>query len=324
MAFDKFWQEKQEYDKNRKENTQMVTPMPAESPMFNHSILYKTIDDRNNMTDGELRYFIQYNFMAIMNNVFDPNVGVTYVNAFRDARFLDAFIDVISGMQFFEPDVIVRTDLIVYHYLTSDERTKKQEIVNRMLRIGSIINRQRLIGMKKFNLPDKLENLLIIARYSDFDLRVCVKRVDLIMVSSPELYSKLDMDEYYEVTPESVDFLAKILMELYRPEEWTHVLPYFMLDVLPDADENNPKTQWITPEVEAVDSALNLAVLKVLDTMLDDSSLLRNVLVSYAEGYRIMNKHQPVRFSFNSISFEYPRIKNVLTYMAEEEKIYVP
>lgn len=322
QAFSKYWREKEYYDNNKK--VQMTTPVPAQSPMFNHFILFKTIEDRNTMSDSELRYFIQNNFLAIMNNVFNRSVSLSYIQAFEDPRFLEAFADVIQNIQYFDSDVIVRINLIVYHYLTRDERNKKSEIVRLMMRIAEIINRNNVIRLKKFNMPENLENILMVARYSDFDLSVIVKRIDLILISSPQLYSMLDIDASYEVSDSSIDFLAKLLIELYSPREWNYVLPYFMLDVLPDADELNPTTMWITPEVEAVDSALNLAVLKVLDQMLDDSVLLKQVLLAYSEGYRIMNLRKPTRFSFQSISSEYERLTSVLTYLREEEKIYVP
>lgn len=318
----KFWQEKQEYDRNRK--VMMTTPAPAQSPMFNHSILFKTIEDRNSMSDAELHYFIQYNFIAIVNNIFDVSSGYKYIDAFQDIRFLDAFADVIQNIQYFDSDIAVRCNLLVYHYLTRDERQKRSDVMRRMIRIGTIINRQQVIRLKKFNLPENLENIIMVTRYSDFDLSVCVKRVNLLLVSSPILYQILDIDDTYEVSDQSVDFLAKLLMELYKSEEWVYVLPYFMVDVLPDSDDGNPQTMWITPEIEACDSALNLAVLKVLDVMLDDSALVRKVLLSYAEGYRIMNRKRPVRFSFQAISEDYPRLNSVLRYLENEEKIYVP
>ena len=302
----------------------MTTPVPAQSPMFNHSILFKTIDDRDNMSDAELRYFIQNNFMAIMNNVFDRSVGVRYIEAFKDGRFLDAFIDVISNIQYFESDVVVRLNLLVYHYITSSEQfNKKPEIVHKMVRIASIINRYKAISLKKLHMPETLENYLLIARYSDFNMDVCVKRVNLMLTASPQVYSLLNIDPSDEASDGVVDWIANLLIELYRPDEWALVLPYFMLDVIPDND-GTPATEWITPEVEFMYSALNLAVLKILDSMIDTSNSLRGIMVTYAEGYRIMNNKMPIRFSFQTISFDYPRLKNCIQLLADEENIYVP
>ena len=320
-VFSKYWNDKREYDANHK--VQMTTPAPAMSPMFNHTILFKTIEDRVNMSDVELRYFIQNNFQSIMNNLFDRSVGVKYIDAFQDVRFLDAFIDVIRNMQYFDPDVTVRCNLLAYHYITTSERfNKKPEVVHRMLEMSKVINRYKLIAIKKFGMPEQLETLLLVARYSDFNLDICVKRVDLMLATSAQIYKILGLSTEYEASSEAVDWMAKLLIELYKPEEWVYVLPYFMLDVIPDAD-GSPATEWITEEVEAIDSLLNLAVLKVLDTMIDSSVALRGILLSYAEGYRIMNYKRRPRFSFRTISYDYERIRNVMFEM-EEENIHIP
>lgn len=319
-SVEQYFKEKAAYDAAR---SAPVEVKPMESPLFNHSILFKTIDDRNDMSDSELRYFIQRSFQAIMNNVFDSSVGARYVIAFQDERFLDAFIDVLLQMQFYDSDVIVRLNLICYHYLTLPEMSKRAEVSQRMLKISGIINRNKLIQMKKFGLQPNLESLLIVARFSDFDLSICVKRVNLMMVTSPQIYKKLNLGDPYDApSDEAIRWFAQLLLELYRVEDWNFVLGYFMLDVLPEFDEYN--NQWVTPEVEAVDSAMSLAILKILDEMIDNSAKLREIMVTYAEGYRIMNKRAPVKFSFQTISYEYQRLSAVVKYLAEEENIYVP
>ncbi len=322
-SVDKFWKEKAAYDEARAREP-LVIPAPQASPMFNYSILFKNIENKDDMSESELRYFIQRNFQSIMNNLFSNDVGAKYLNAFQDPRFLDAFIDVIQQMQFFDSDVIVRINLLAYHYLTLPMNMRKPEVSTRMMKMGSIVNRSKIIGMKKFNLPENIENVLLIARYSDFDLNICVKRVDAIIDINPEIFQILDIDESsFECSEQSIDYLARLLMELYRIEDWNFVLPYFMLDTLPDPDID-PNAGWVTPEVEAVDSAMSLAVLKILDEMIDDSTKLKNILLSYAEGYRIMNNKRKPRFSFQSLSEEYQRLNNVINYLESEENIYVP
>lgn len=316
----KYWKDKEEYDRVHK--VRMTAPAPQMSPMFNYSILFKSIADRANMSDSELRYFIQRNFQAIMNNIFNREAGVQYLEAFQDIKFLDAFIDVIQYMQFFDGDVIVRLNTLAYHYLTAPESIKKIEVAQRMYTIGSIINRTKLIGLKKFNLSTNMENVLLIARYSDFNLSVCIKRVNIILSINKEIFEALDLSDQYECPESSIDWLAKLILELYKMENWELVLPYFMLDVLPDSDDIN--AGWVTEEVEAVDSALNLAVLKILDEMIGDSTKLRGILVSYAEGYRVMNNRTKPRFSFQSISEEYKRLNYIVKYLEVEENIYVP
>ena len=74
-AFQDYWSNKQVYDANQLQNLQTILPKPAENAVFNSSILFKTIDDRQYMTDQELRYFIHNNFLSIIANVLDPAVA---------------------------------------------------------------------------------------------------------------------------------------------------------------------------------------------------------------------------------------------------------
>lgn len=324
MVYDNYWNEKQQYDQSQQAQTKTILPNPAESPLFNYATLFRTIDDRNNMTDSELRYFIHMNFSAIINSVFNDDVARKYTIAFQDTRFLDAFIDVLYKVQYFDPDTIIRINLIIYHYFALSKIDQDPEVISRMMKIASITNRSKAIGLKQFNLPSNLENCLLIARYSDFNLNICVKRVNLMLVTNQELVNMLTPDDIYEASEKSVDLLANILVEIYSLDTWNYVLPYFMVDVLPSSDDTTPELQWITPEVEAIDSILSLAVLQVLDTKIESSAKLKNILVNYAEGYRIMNYKKPVRFSFRSISGDYPRVRNVVDYMTKEDHIYIP
>ena len=324
MAFEKYWEDKKEYDEKHKNDIKYVTPDLSASPMFNHSILFKTIEDRNNMTDAELRYFIHMNFMVILNNIFDQSVKHIYTEAFRDGRFLDALIDVLNRIQYFEPDVNTRLNLIAYHYITQPETYIDKAILEKMMTISKIINQSKAIALKKFHLPELIENYLLLSRYSDFNLEICVKRVNLMLISSPSVINFLGKDDVIEASEKVIDFLAKLLMELYKVEEWPFVLPYYMVDVLPQPNENDPSTLWITPEVESMDSNMSLAVLKILDTMLPDSQVLRGVLISYAEGYRLLNYKRPVKFSFRTISNEYTRLRSIIDYLEQTEHIYLP
>ena len=322
--FEDYWKEKQEYDEKKKREMQLILPDPASSPLFNNSILFKTIDDRDNMSDTELRYFIHTNFLSIMNNMFDRNVSEKYLIAFQDIRFLNAFIDVISNVRYFESDMIVKLNLLVYHYLALPNHEKDKQITDRMLFLSTIVNSTKAIALKKYNLPPMVEKSLLIARYSDFDINICVKRVDLMIVTSEPLMEMLNIDGISEAPEEAIHILANILVDLYRLEDWNLVLPYFMVDVLPSSNDNNPSTTWITPEVENMDSALNLAVIEVLDTKIENSLKLRNILTSYSEGYRIMNPRRPIRFSFKNISGDYPRLQAAVQYLRDSENIYVP
>ena len=50
--YEKYWEDKRAYDQN-KQDSQVTIPNPSESITFNNSILFKTIEDIDSMTDVE-------------------------------------------------------------------------------------------------------------------------------------------------------------------------------------------------------------------------------------------------------------------------------
>lgn len=322
MSFEKYWQDKKAYDEKKQATTTMVVPQPSNAPMFNHAILFKTIDDRDSMTDAELRYFIHNNFQVIMNNVFAQPVAEKYLNAFKEPRFLEAFTEVVTRIQYLEPDMIVRINLIIYDYITFIDN--QHDILDQMKRLASVVNYSKSIILKKYNLQGNMDIYLLVARYSNFDLRVCVRRVNLMIIRSQKLMNQLKIDPSSEASLESVDFLAKLIYDLFDASTWNTVLSHFMLDVLPASDDSNPALQWITPYVEAMDSAVSLAILHLLDTLIPTSKMLIDILRAYTEGNNLIYGKYKKRFSFQSISEDYPRLLSALAYLSKEEDTIVP
>ena len=323
-AIEQYWKEKAAY--NEAQNPKVLFT-PSNSPMVNGAVLFRNIKDRNIMTENELRYFISMNLSAILNKVMDSSVGSTYIDAFQDVRFLDAFIDVISAnYRSFDINIIVHINLIIYHYIVyqdQNQSSNKSQVLDRMMRIASIVNAGLIARLKKYNMPEGLEQYIALARLSDFDIKICVKRVNFILITSTQLMSQLGITADNEVPQSAIEFLANLLVELFDLQSWDQVLPYFMMDTLPN-DTDDPRSQWVTSEVENMDSAISLAILHILNYMIAPTNRLYNMLYSYAEGYRIMSGKQSPRFSFRSISEDYPRIREVVASLEDDEKIYMP
>ena len=306
--FEKYWAEKELYDKNNK--VEMVKIIPQNSPMFNRSVFMQTIDNIPQMSDVELRKFINQYFGSILNNTFFGRDNNKYIACFADARFLDAFIDVIVTMQYFEKDIIVKCNTICYHYLTLPEHAKDPKIIGRMLRMSSIINRTGLPRLLGLGLSDNLASMILIARYSDLDLNICVKRVDFIIITQPKEL----------MTQKMITEIFKNLFDVMT--DFNRIFPYFMLDIVPDYNENDESTWWFTDEIDEVNSTMNLAVLDILDNL--PTPIIRSTLINYAEGYRIVNSNRMVRFSMQRLSDDYYRINNVIYNLCVNENIYVP
>lgn len=318
MAFEKYWEEKNAYDSANR--VEMVKVVPSNSPVFNRSILLGSIYDMNNMNDSELRMFVQNSFRSILNNIFfGSKESVDYINCFTNVRFLDAFIDVVQRFinqgNYFDRDNIVKINNICYDYITFNNINKNQAVVNRMYMLANIINSAYIPRLLGLGLNSNLASLLIIARWSNLDPRVCVKRVNFIMVAQS------GVKEF--MTQERITQILNILYELDRDQRnYIKIFPHIMMDVLGDYDEADPATHWITDEIQEVDSTLSLAALDILNGFTDVN--IRHVLVNYTESYNLVFSGNPIRFSMRRLSDDYEKINNVVYNLQEFENIIVP
>lgn len=307
-VFDKYWEEKAEYDKNHK--VEMVKVVPMSRPAFNRSILMQNIDSIPQMGDADLHRFIANNFNIILKNVFNGGNIEKHVRCFQDVRFLDAFIDILVQKQYFDGDEIIQCNTICYHYLTMPQHLKDPKVENRMLNIANIINRSGLPRLLGLGLSDNLSSMLLIARFSDTNLDIVVRRVNFIIITQPpEVMSQKMITEIFRI-------LYNVM------EDWPRVFPYFMTDLIPNRREDDVNTWWVTDDVEEVNSTMSLSVLEILDNL--PTETIRKVLVNYSEGYAIMGANKPVRFSMRRLSDDYYRINNVVMQLQEMERIIVP
>ena len=316
MAFEKYWEEKKAYDSANR--VEMVKVVPSNSPTFNRSILLGSIYDMNNMNDSELRLFVQNSFRSILNNIFfGSKESVDYINCFTNVRFLDAFIDVIQRFiqqgNYLDRDNIVKINNICYDYITFNNGNKNPSVVNRMHMLANIINAPYIPRLLGLGLNNNLSSLLLIARWSNLDPKVCVRRVNFIIIGQPKSL----------MTQQTIIQLMKILYELDRDQRnFIKIFPHIMMDVLGDYDEADPSTHWITDEIQEVDSILSLAVLDILNEFTDTN--IRHVLVNYTESYKLVHSNKPIRFSMRRLSDDYEKINNVIYNLHEYECIIVP
>jgi hypothetical protein len=261
------------------------------------------------MGDADLLRFINSNFNNILKNVFNGGNISKHVKCFQDVRFLDAFINIMVQRQFFDTDEIVYINTICYHYLTIPYDMRDPHVVDRMMKMSGIVNRGGIPRLLGLGLSDNLASLLLIARYSDTNLSVVVRRVNFIIITQPpEIMSQKMISEIF-----------KILYNVM--EDWSRVFPYIMTDVLPNYREDDQSTWWVTDEVSEVDSTMSLSALEILDNL--PTEIIRSTLINYAEGYAIIGGNKPIRFSMRRLSDDYYRINNVILQL-ESEGIYVP
>ena len=316
MAFEKYWEEKKAYDNTHK--VEMVKIVPSKSPSFNKSILLGSIYDMNNMNDTELRMFVQNSFRTILNNIFfGSKESADYINCFTNVRFLDAFIDVVQRSihqgTYFDKDNIAKINNICYDYITFNHTNKNPAVVSRMYMLANIINAPYIPRLLGLGLSNNVANLLLIARWSNLNPKVCVKRVNFIIIGQHKSI----------MTQETIVQIMKILYELDRDQKnYVKIFPYIMMDVLDDYDDADESTHWITDEIQEVDSTLSLAALDILNEF--TSSNIRYVLLNYTESYNLVHYGKPVRFSLRRLSDDHQKINDAVNNLRTFENIIVP
>lgn len=308
--FDNFYKECREY--NDAHQVEMVKlSAPVDSPTFNKSALLQTLDDIPSMSFDELRNFVARNFNRILDNVFSGNDINEHVMCFTNVNFLDAFIVVLQqNTRFeFEANIIIKCNNISYDYISFKD-TKDPAVVSRMIAIGNIINRRTVPRLLGLGLNPDLASILAIARYSSFNLELCVKRIDDILLRQPKALMSQEM-------------ITEIFRILYAGRDiWVHVFQYFMMDVIPEYDESNPAVAWVTEDVEEINSIMNLAMLDIINT--EPTGVINDVIIEYGGSYYMTNNGKPVRFSLHTISDDYSRIRDAVIYLTRNEDIAVP
>lgn len=301
-----FWEEANKYDAEHP--IQVIKVRVDENPNFNLEILKQNIDHVNDMSDSELRSFIKKCFKSIMRDLFGAEMP-KYIKYFQDIRFLNAFIDVVLSLEFIDKEDIIRINTMCYHYITLPKDKQDYRVLDRMMQLSNIVNKLNIPRLLGLGLSSNLASILLIARYSDIDLNVCVKRVDFIIITQPkELMSEKMIEEIFKI-------LYNVMDDFHR------IFPYIMMDILPEYDENNPNTFWVTDDIQEVNSTLNLAILNIIDNL--PSQTIRGIILNYSEAMSMIYKNQTVRFSLRNLSEDYYRINNIINSIAYNEHIYV-
>ena len=297
-------------DESNKQPVKMatITP-PANNPSFSMNALITTINDIPKMNNNEIRMFVINNFASIVQNVFSNEDSNKYIKCFTNPAFLDGFIEAISNQRVITNDMIIKINNICYDYI-SLKGQKDPVIINRMIAIGNLINRINIPRLLGLGLNHDLASILLIARFSSFDLDIVVRRVNLIIITQPK-------------TLMSYDMIMQIFRVLYGDYKlWGDIFQYFMLDVIPQYDEENNNAVWVSEEVEEINSTINLVILQILNET--PTGIITQALYNYAGYYSMYQGTKPVRFSLRTLSGDYGRILTVINYLQWTENIYVP
>lgn len=282
----------------------------AESPYFNINKMMQSIDTIDTMSNQEVSNFVSRNYKKILSAAFSSEAdSAKYISKLQDTRVLDAFIELFSNNRP-EQLTMVQINTICYHYITLPKERQDQDVLYRMMHLSSVINSRLMHILIGYGLPQNLASMILIARFSDMNINICVRRVNFIIITS----SKELMTE---------DMIEKIFRVLYDcMNNFPRIYSSFMLDVIPEYNEEDENTFWITEDVQDIDSYIGLVVLNILDSL--PSQMIRNTLVQYSEGMNTIYSAKPTRFSLRTLSNDYYRINSVISQIEANEGVYLP
>ena len=74
------------------------------------------------------------------------------------------------------------------------------KILNRLLRLSDIVNKTYKPSLFGIGLNDNLASMLLISRFSDINLEVCIRRVDYTIINQPpELMTEVMIEKIFRI-----------------------------------------------------------------------------------------------------------------------------
>ena len=286
------------------------------SALFNPNLLYDRLSNIDALSDKELFELLKPNYETILSEACsdirpynavvqtDPYSDITirtkmlYLSLFLNTRFLTILSQTVNSQyETMSYSSKILCNKIVYDYLTSTDR-KDEYTKTLMYSLARIVNKSVIPTLIGRGLNEDLASYLALARYSSQKENVNIKRLNFIIITSPEEIMTEQMIVYiYESLFNNITLLFETTM----------------FDTCVD--------NIGTDSCGEIYSRISLALLDLLENMPIES--IRKVLISYSGDYKMLHHGEITRFSMHSISGDYPRINSVVG-MLEGERTFLP
>lgn len=277
-----------------------------DNPLLNPTNLDVQLANIANLDDQLLLNVISCNLKTIID---DMTGGASkYIVLLLNERFIQVFTRAINNIYKVTPtlDYSIKSGInkIVYNFMYSPYASDDKFVSIRefMLNLGRITNKDTtpMLMAKGFN--EDISTMLALTRYSTEDEMVNVHRLNNLILQ-------------YPVEIMTTQNIMNIYLSLFS--SLTVVLEGSMFNLQDTAmvlnnDEN---------KVE-IYGRISLAILLLLEDMTLEN--IKSVLSSYSGDYTLLHSGENVRFSFRSISADFPRINSVVAIMVHQEGVLVP
>lgn len=254
---------------------------------FTLALVNKKVSESEIFNDTELEDMIREYHRIFLDKEYinDRRYRQEVIDAFGNAKFLKALINVMSAEQNISYDERVCCNKITWDYKCQKEQS--QEIRDLLLELSDTINKP-IVHLLTAVVPFNSASLLALARFSSFDFKKNIDRVNLIL------------EKYTDNL--SVQNIIDIYSYLYRNDSFSRVFGTIMME----ADTSG----YSVDELER-HGRISIAILDILEHGMSSQGI-SIVLRNYAN---LCSFYQsaPKRFSMRSNAKEdYPRIYNVL------------
>ena len=272
----------------------------ANNPVFNKDILKTTPLDQ--IDDTKLYEIIKSSYYNILEDLFN-NVGDIYKQHFQDKRFLNTFIKVLQSCETFPIELRTYCNHLAYDYLTLPGASKFMKEL--FLIMSKTVNRDIIPTLLAIGLEEPLAIKLSLARYSSFNERINIQRVNVILVNT--FNADTEVEDIVKIYGKLFDHIGVLFTTIMFSPIQTDTV----------TDELSPEEY----DMIEVDGLLGLAVLDILVTQPVET--IATVLKMYSNEFTTLHNSDPksVRFSMHKLSTDFDRIDWVMKNVIPEYPI---
>lgn len=299
------------------DNPQMVELGIANNPAINAELLKSYILTDTPVSNEEMYHIVRQSYKDVLKCIVDLKIG-EYLEYCTTPKFITVLQEVIRNLQEIDNDTRRYCNRIAYDYITmfsKEESSEHKKISQMMMDLSQLVNRDTIIKLNAIGLPNELSSWISLARYSSENESTNIMRVNFIVCRNIGQHMKFDLSDMRE-SIRLEQLIVNIFEKLY--DRLAILFESIMFDVYPmDAE-------WMTENIGDVYGIISLAILDILENM--PVNMIVEVLKIYSNDYLNVRERKGsncIRFSMKSLSWDYPRINNVVEVL-KSQGIYLP
>lgn len=255
------------------------------------TIEYTNISFLENIKNGKLsdikiRDVIKYGNYLDYDNFNNAKTRAIFQELWTNIRFINNVLTLLNIDENFlnmaRKIYCTSINKIVYDYYSDTSIEKDSDVLDTLLRIAYIVNYKYILRLSSM-VGDKTASFICLGRFSSFDKRKCVERLNSFIINLGYDFSVNDIIKIYSI---------------FYLDSFTEVF----INTMFDTNQESINNQY---------DNISLALLYILEDM--NSGEISKVLRAYSSNIMLLNLDKKLRFSMKNIAEEFIKIKNVIS-----------